>query len=69
MLGYADHLLRLRASEIPISGHHALTAGSMTWEHRDPFDRLIAAQAMIGSVPVVTADRELTAFPGIHVVW
>lgn len=69
VLGYADHLLRLRAAEIPISSHHALTAGSLTWEHRDPFDRLIAAQAMIESIPVVTADRALTAFPGIRVVW
>lgn len=69
VLGYREHLLRLRATELPISSHHALTAGTLTWEHRDPFDRVIAAQAMIESLPVVTADRALAGFPGIHVVW
>lgn len=69
VLGYRDHLARLRATELPISSHHALTAGTLAWEHRDPFDRVIAAQAMIESVPVVTADRALGGFPGIHVVW
>lgn len=69
VLGYRDHLARLRATELPISGHHALTAGTLAWEHRDPFDRVIVAQAMIESVPVVTADRALAGFPGVHVVW
>lgn len=69
VLGYRDHLARLRAAELPISGHHALTAGTLAWEHRDPFDRVIVAQAMIESVPVVTADPALAAFPGVHVVW
>jgi PIN domain nuclease of toxin-antitoxin system len=69
VLGYRDHLVRIRATELPISGHHALTAGTLAWEHRDPFDRMIAAQAMIESVPVVTADPALAGFPGIHVVW
>lgn len=69
VLGYREHLVRLRAAEVPISGHHALTAGTLSWEHRDPFDRMIAAQAMIESTPVVTADRALAGFPGIHVVW
>lgn len=69
VLGYADHLARLRATELPISGHHALAAGTLTWEHRDPFDRMIVAQAMIESIPVVTGDQVLAAFPGIRVVW
>jgi PIN domain nuclease of toxin-antitoxin system len=67
--GYADHLRRLRAAEIPISSHHALTAGTLSWEHRDPFDRVIAAQSLIESAPLVTADRALASFPGIQVVW
>ena len=67
--GYADHLTRLRARELPVSSSHALTAGTLTWEHRDPFDRVIAAQCMIESIPLVTADRELGAFPGVQVVW
>jgi len=67
--GYPAHLERLRARELPISSRHALTAGLLTWDHRDPFDRVIAAQCMIESVPVVTSDRALTAFPGIRAIW
>lgn len=67
--GYHDHLARLRARELPITGRHALTAGTLAWEHRDPFDRMIAAQAMIESLPLVTADAALSAFPGVRIVW
>jgi PIN domain nuclease of toxin-antitoxin system len=67
--GYRDHLLRLRARELPISSHHALTAGLLTWQYRDPFDRVIAAQAMIESVPLVTADTALSSLPGLRIVW
>ncbi|OLT19303.1 twitching motility protein PilT [Pseudonocardia sp. CNS-139] len=67
--GYAEHLRRLRARELPISSQHALTAGSLSWEHRDPFDRMIAAQCMVETLPLVTADRALADFPGVQVVW
>jgi PIN domain nuclease of toxin-antitoxin system len=67
--GYAAHLRRLRAEEVLITSQHALTAGMLTWDHRDPFDRLIAAQSMIESVPVVTADEKLAAFAGIRTMW
>ncbi len=67
--GYPDHLVRLRATELPITSHHALIAGGLRWDHRDPFDRMIVAQAMTESVPVVTADRVLLDFPGIRTIW
>lgn len=67
--GYPDHLHRLRATELPITSHHALTAGMLTWDHRDPFDRMIAAQCMVESIPLVTSDRALVEFPGLRTVW
>lgn len=67
--GYPEHLARLRVHEVPITGHHALTAGMLNWEHRDPFDRVIAAQCMLDSIPLVTADRAFASFPGVRVVW
>lgn len=68
--GYAGHLQRLRARELPISSQHALTAGLLVWDHRDPFDRVIAAQCMLESIPLVTADPVIGAFPGgLRVVW
>ncbi len=67
--GYQEHLARLRAEELPITGHHALTAGSLPWAHRDPFDRVIVAQAVLESLPVVTGDAALADFPAIRTVW
>ena len=67
--GYPEHLARLRAQELPITGHHALTAGTLQWSHRDPFDRVIVAQAVLGSLPVVTSDAALTQFPAIRTMW
>ncbi|RFU20049.1 type II toxin-antitoxin system VapC family toxin [Geodermatophilus marinus] len=67
--GYREHLARLRAEELPITGAHALTAGSLQWAHRDPFDRVIVAQAVLESLPVVTSDAALLGFPAIRTVW
>jgi PIN domain nuclease of toxin-antitoxin system len=67
--GYREHLARLRAEELPITGHHALTAGTLQWSHRDPFDRVIVAQAVLESLPVVTSDAALAEFPAIRTVW
>ena len=67
--GYREHLARLRAEELPITGHHALTAGTLQWSHRDPFDRVIVAQALLESLPVVTSDAALMEFPAIRTVW
>ena len=67
--GYREHLARLRAQELPITGHHALTAGTLQWSHRDPFDRVIVAQAVLESLPVVTSDAALVGFPAIRTVW
>jgi PIN domain nuclease of toxin-antitoxin system len=67
--GYREHLARLRAEELPITGHHALTAGTLQWSHRDPFDRVIVAQALLESLAVVTSDAVLTEFPAIRTLW
>ncbi|HEX2704310.1 MAG TPA: type II toxin-antitoxin system VapC family toxin, partial [Candidatus Lustribacter sp.] len=44
---YARHLRRLGAEPLPITDEHALLAGDLDWGHRDPFDRILAAQAMV----------------------
>jgi len=67
--GYHDHLTALRAEELAITGAHALAAGTLRWAHRDPFDRVLAAQSMLESIPLVTSDRELSDFPVIRTVW
>lgn len=34
----------------------SLQAGTMTWSHRDPFDRMLAATALHNGVPIISAD-------------
>lgn len=66
---YQSHLERLAAESLQVRDEHALWAGSLPWSHRDPFDRLLAAQAMIEHVPLVTADRAFANFPGLATIW
>jgi PIN domain nuclease of toxin-antitoxin system len=47
---------------------HARLAGSLPGVHRDPFDRMLAAQAQIENVPLVTADPVFRTF-GTRVLW
>ena len=42
------------ATVLPVSMEHALLAGSMPWSHRDPFDRLLGAQASAENATLVT---------------
>ena len=53
---------------LPISLEHGRLSGLLPGLHRDPFDRLIAAQSLIEHMPVVTIDSALVSF-GIEVVW
>lgn len=53
---------------VPISWHHAAAVERLPFHHRDPFDRLIAAQALAEGFPVVTRDRVFRKY-GVKVVW
>lgn len=53
---------------LDVAADHAVLAGSLPGAPRDPFDRLIAAQAIVGQMPVVTADAAL-AMLGARTLW
>lgn len=53
---------------LPIDAASALRAGRLTGKHRDPFDRMIAAQALTEDIPVISADPKLDLF-GVRRVW
>lgn len=53
---------------LPVTARHAIRAGSLPAIHRDPFDRIIAAQAMAEGLRVVSKDRELKRL-GAEVMW
>lgn len=62
-------MARLSARHLPLEAGDAVLAGSLPTPHRDPFDRLLAAQAQIRGIPLVTADGVFGTFPGIQVLW
>jgi PIN domain nuclease of toxin-antitoxin system len=47
---------------------HAELAGNLVGTHRDPFDRLLAAQSMVENMPIMTVDSKLREL-GAEVVW
>lgn len=60
---------RLGATHLPLSSDHALVAGGLEWEHTDPFDRALAAQAIREGVALVSCDRAFSELPGLAVIW
>jgi PIN domain nuclease of toxin-antitoxin system len=53
---------------LPITIEQARIAGFLPGDHRDPFDRMLAAQAQTEGMPLVTADPVFRAF-GTQVLW
>jgi PIN domain nuclease of toxin-antitoxin system len=47
---------------LPITFAHAARAGALPRHHRDPFDRMLIAQAQVEGLTLVTRDRSLTAY-------
>jgi len=57
---------------LPVTTDIAWAAAAFSWPHRDPCDRQILAAAAPLGVPLVTADKAITAFApgvGVKIVW
>lgn len=63
--GYELALNGLAALEIPISGEVARQAGLWEVPHRDPFDRLLAAQAVAADLVLASNDAVFSQFDGV----
>ena len=55
-------------SMVPLTVAHALKAGSFPESHRDPFDRMLAAQALLEGLTLLSIDAKLDTF-GVARVW
>jgi len=53
---------------LPYTHEHALELGRLPPHHRDPFDRMLIAQARVEGVPLVTADRVLHRYD-VPILW
>jgi PIN domain nuclease of toxin-antitoxin system len=60
--GLVDSLVDSGFVEMPISAAHADRAASLPPHHRDPFDRMLIAQAQLESLTLVTADRAMEPY-------
>ena len=57
-------LLDIGYSELPITGEHAATLERLPLIHKDPFDRMLVAQAEYEGVTLLTRDRRISEYPG-----
>ena len=67
----ADMLQRIdeaQAAILTITARHAQATGELPLHHRDPFDRLLIAQARLERCAIVTGDRAFPAYD-VTVVW
>lgn len=56
---WADILVDMSSTEVPIDSADAILAGRLPWDHRDPFDRVIVAQALRRHLTIVTRDAKI----------
>lgn len=68
LVGFESHLARANFRLLPIELDHVRAAGLMATAHRDPFDRLLAAQAIGENLTLVTADPQMPSL-GAAVLW
>jgi PIN domain nuclease of toxin-antitoxin system len=54
--------------KLPITVAHGSRAGLLKGDHRDPFDRILAAQSLIEDLPVASADVRIARF-GAALFW
>jgi PIN domain nuclease of toxin-antitoxin system len=57
-----------RFVELPVTARHAREAARLPLLHRDPFDRMIAAQARVEGLTVITSDHRIAEY-GALVLW
>lgn len=62
-------MARLGARLLSLAPNAAILAGQLDWEHRDPFDRMLAAQSKLERARLVTADSQLQSLPGLDYLW
>ncbi len=66
---YQSIVNRLGAIDMPVTGEHALAAGNLSWSHRDPFDRMLAAQAIRENAVLVSKDPAFQQLAGLSLRW
>ncbi|MCW2620652.1 MAG: hypothetical protein JWL64_254 [Frankiales bacterium] len=64
-----DLTSRLGAQSLDISAADTIRAGSLDWDHADPFDRILAAQSLLHQAALVTRDAAFGHLRGLTIIW
>ena len=64
-----EALSRLQVSMLPYAEAQVFELMTLPVHHRDPFDRMLIAQALAEDVPVMTCDKEFRKYKGLAVIW
>lgn len=67
--GFSGFVRRSGFAFLPLTETHAQRQASLAWPHRDPFDRMLACQALVEEVTLVTRDDAFTSVPGLRIRW
>ncbi|MPV50981.1 PIN domain-containing protein [Pseudactinotalea sp. HY160] len=69
LAAWSRRMADIEAEPLDLTTEHALYAGSLRWDHRDPFDRLLAGQAIVENIPLVTRDSAFATLTGLQRRW
>ena len=64
-----EMVARLQVGDLAFSSLHSSEAALMAWEHKDPFDRALAAQALVEELTLVAYDAAFSNLPGLKTLW
>jgi PIN domain nuclease of toxin-antitoxin system len=59
-----ETLLESGYEELPVKGNHAVAVSDLPMIHKDPFDRLLIAQAAVEGITLLTVDATIARYPG-----
>lgn len=57
-----------RIDSLPVESRHALGVAGLPHHHRDPFDRILVAQALLENLPLLTTDAQIARY-AIQTIW
>jgi len=62
---FTDRLAAESFESLPLVAAHARQVAVLPWRHRDPFDRMLVAQAQVEKLVLLTANEALTAYGAV----
>jgi len=65
----SSRMMKLGAKSLEITTSHALRTAALPLHHRDPFDRMLIAQAQMESMTLVTADSMFKEYQDTVILW